>query len=65
MGKYADESLFNIVGAGREKGKLAKSGDLLIDDKPENCEIFRQAGGMAILHTDTNKTIAELKKYYD
>jgi hypothetical protein len=36
--------------------------DILIDDTPKKVQNWRAAGGTAILHTSTNKTIAELKK---
>ena len=65
MGHYANSQDFTIVNAGRMKGEEARPGDLLIDDKPENVELFKAAGGMGILHTDTPSTIAQLKKYYE
>lgn len=63
LGKYAVDGKFNLVLHGIEKGKLAKPGDILIDDMAKNIKIFRDAGGMAIHHINTPKSIAELKKY--
>lgn len=65
MGKYAEEGLFNIVGSGKQKGKLIRPGDLLIDDKQENIDIVRMNGGIGILHKNTASTIEQLKKYYE
>jgi 5'(3')-deoxyribonucleotidase len=46
-----------------DKGKVVKSkSDILIDDRPKYVEKFTIAGGTAILHTDYQKTISELKK---
>ena len=53
---------FNIVSSGKEKYKYASSDKLLIDDMDENIELFRNAGGMGIIHTDTNKTISQVKE---
>lgn len=55
---------FNIVQAGIKKQEYASEGDLLIDDKQENNDLFIQAGGMAITHTDTPKTIQIMKKNF-
>jgi len=35
---------------------------ILIDDFPKNIDQFKSAGGIGILHTNTTKTIKELKK---
>lgn len=35
---------------------------ILIDDRTKYCDAFEQAGGFAILHTDVNKTLTELKE---
>ena len=35
---------------------------ILIDDFPRNIDQFKSAGGIGILHTNTTKTIKELKK---
>lgn len=64
MSQYATEDKFNIVNAGREKGKLAKPGILLIDDKAENISVFKENGGMGIVHINTSDTINQLKTYY-
>jgi hypothetical protein len=62
---YDTGNTFNICKHGVEKGKYAEEGDLLIDDTSKNIELFREAGGMAIHHTDTTKTIQEVKEYLD
>lgn len=36
--------------------------NILIDDYEKNCQMFEEAGGIAILHESSNKTISELKK---
>ena len=51
-----------------EKQKFAMKSDMgrrpaiLIDDFPRNVDQFKAAGGIGILHTNTTKTIKELKK---
>lgn len=35
---------------------------ILIDDRTKYCSNFESGGGFAILHTDVNKTLAELKE---
>ena len=51
-----------------EKQKFAMKSDMgrrpaiLIDDFPRNTDQFKAAGGIGILHTNTTKTIKELKK---
>jgi len=51
-----------------EKQKFAMKSDMgrrpaiLIDDFPRNIDQFKAAGGIGILHTNTVKTIKELKK---
>jgi hypothetical protein len=65
LGQYTSDDKFNIMNAGREKGKAARPGILLVDDKPENIEIFKQAGGLGVIHRNTPDTISQLKKYYE
>lgn len=45
-----------------DKKSFAKGNNLLIDDYEKNIKEWENAGGQAILHTNTNKTISELKK---
>ena len=45
-----------------QKKDFAKGGNLLIDDYEKNIKEWESAGGQGILHTNTNKTIQELKK---
>lgn len=47
----------------RYKTKHIKSpGDILIDDMEKNCKRWEEAGGVAILHTSADETIAQLEK---
>ena len=48
----------------KEKKLFAKKGKpaILIDDYEKNVRDFQQSGGIGIHHTDTSKTIAQLKK---
>jgi hypothetical protein len=64
MSQYATKDKFNIVSSGAEKGEIAEPGMLLIDDKPNNIKVFKDKGGMGIIHTNTPSTIAQLKKYH-
>ena len=45
-----------------QKKDFAKGNNLLIDDYEKNIKEWKSAGGQGILHTNTNKTIQELKK---
>ena len=45
-----------------KKKDFAKGNNLLIDDYEKNIKEWESAGGQGILHTNTNKTIQELKK---
>jgi hypothetical protein len=47
----------------KQKAKYATPDVILIDDLPDNVNKFREAGGHAILHTNTKKTIKELNKH--
>jgi len=55
----------NIV-ARKDKKKFAiderGQPSILIDDHPKNCKEWKAAGGIAIHHTSTSSTIAQLKK---
>ena len=42
--------------------KLRSGPAILIDDYIRNVKSFRSAGGIGIYHTDTNRTILELKR---
>lgn len=47
----------------RDKWKHCQPGDILIDDRDDNCASWETAGGIAILHDgDVYKTIAELQR---
>ena len=41
---------------------IADTRNILIDDYIRNVKSFRSAGGIGIYHTDTNRTILELKR---
>ena len=47
---------------GKLKFTYVKNNDILIDDMERNCNLWENAGGIAILHKNTNNTIEELKK---
>ena len=46
-----------------QKQEFAKSNAILIDDKESNIEQWNNRGGIGILHTSTNDTLKQLKKY--
>ena len=46
-----------------QKSTFATSKHILIDDMQKNIDAWRAAGGKAILHTSSPKTIEDLKKY--
>ena len=52
----------NIVPGGHKKAEFAGPWNILVDDTLRVVENYRKAGGTAILHTDADKTIAELSK---
>jgi|TARA_Y100000817_G_scaffold125141_1_gene98104 5'(3')-deoxyribonucleotidase len=45
-----------------KSGGVLKQPAILIDDFPRNVDQFKAAGGIGILHTNTAKTIKELKR---
>jgi hypothetical protein len=47
--------------AAEQKQDLAKEGDILIDDRIDNCRRWQLAGGTAIHHTSAANTIQKLK----
>lgn len=44
------------------KHELATPNSILVDDRKDNIERWSNAGGIGILHTSTQNTIAQLKK---
>ncbi len=46
----------------KDKKEFASPNSILIDDLDTNVDSWREAGGIAILHTSTENTIKELKK---
>ena len=62
---YTQNSMINIVRR-REKKNFAMEGRrpaILIDDYPKNISDFKSAGGMGILHSSTQTTISQLKRF--
>lgn len=52
---------FNIVSKGTEKYIYADKDIILIDDMKRNVDLFVEAGGLGIVHTDTPSTIKKLE----
>jgi 5'(3')-deoxyribonucleotidase len=51
-----------IVQYAHQKADYARSGDVLIDDSPGNIRRWVKSGGLAIVHTDLDSTMAALLK---
>ena len=49
----------------REKKDFASKGVILVDDNRKTCSEFAAAGGIAIYHTASSKSIKQLKKELD
>lgn len=49
----------------KEKQTYASVGDILIDDTARNIDAWRSVGGVGILHTSAEKSLAELKEVMD
>ena len=61
---YTQNSMINIVRR-REKKNFAMEGRrpaILIDDYPKNISDFKAAGGIGIIHSNTQTTISQLKR---
>ena len=61
---YTQNSMINIVRR-REKRNFAMDGRrpaILIDDYPKNISDFKSAGGIGIIHSNTQTTISQLRK---
>ena len=61
---YTQNFMINIVRR-REKKKFAmnkRQPAILIDDYPKNVQQFKSAGGIGILHSNTQTTISQLRK---
>lgn len=50
-----------ILKYAKEKQKLAEPNAILIDDRADNIQQWKDAGGIGILHTSTQDTISKLK----
>ena len=62
---YTQNSMINIVRR-REKRNFAMDGRrpaILIDDYPKNISDFKSAGGIGIIHSNTQTTISQLKRF--
>ncbi len=59
LAEYND--VFTVV-ASRNKSKWAWPDAILIDDRMKSIEPWREKGGIGILHTSAEETIAELKE---
>ena len=66
---YTQNSMINIVRR-REKKDFAMKGSaikrqpaILIDDYPKNISDFKSAGGIGIIHSNTQTTISQLKRF--
>ena len=51
-----------VFRGGKKKSELAANDSILIDDFEPNIRRWREAGGIAILHTSAQKTIEELRE---
>ena len=51
-----------IVCPSKDKQMYAKPGYILIDDRNDNVERWKAAGGIGILHRSTNQTLEELEE---
>ena len=62
---YTQNSMINIVRR-REKKNFAmeeRRSAILIDDYPKNISDFKAAGGIGIIHSNTQTTISQLKRF--
>lgn len=50
-----------ILRSAKHKKDFAAPNHILIDDRPDNIEGWRQSGGIGILHVNTKHTIDQLK----
>lgn len=57
-----DKIIFVTHGTDKAQPKYAM-GNILIDDSPKNINAWKRAGGIGILHRDSNTTLRELSKY--
>lgn len=55
----------NVVGAGREKAAFASQFSILVDDRQKVVTPFVEAGGVGVLHRDTEQTIEILRILMD
>lgn len=53
-----------IICLSREKYKYGKQGDILIDDRTKFRHLWKNMGGIFILHTSAQITLTELRQIY-
>lgn len=51
-----------LVTKRKDKAQYADARSILIDDHPENIQLWQEKGGVGILHVTAEQTIAELKR---
>lgn len=59
--KFGDHVVVNLARKAREKAVHAGPNRILIDDKLKAIDPWKEAGGIGILHTSAESTIAQLK----
>ena len=59
---FGPDVLFVAVQYALEKAEHARPGDILIDDSAKNISRWVEAGGIGIVHSDVDITVAELMK---
>ena len=61
---YTQNFMINIVRRREKKNFAMNKGQpaILIDDYPKNVQQFKSAGGIGILHSNTQTTISQLRK---
>lgn len=52
-----------VVTKSPEKAVYANPRSILVDDREKSIDPWRRAGGIGILHSDVNQTIAQLEKF--
>jgi hypothetical protein len=63
--RIADEHFICTTSARKYQFMHRKKSEfqILIDDRPDNCEAWREAGGIAIEHSDVDDTISMIDMY--
>jgi 5'(3')-deoxyribonucleotidase len=58
---YGSDVIVKIGPYSRDKQKHARPGDILIDDRVDNIDMWNKVGGIGIRHTSTKDTIEQLR----